>query len=163
LQTTRRICDAASEDKKRERITMSNVTLEQASSIIDTALATGREMGLKPLTFAVLDAGGHLVAMKREDKSSLLRFDIASGKAWGALGMGASTRSMSGRYENNPGFFGAVTVLADGRMPTSPGGVLLLDGNGDVIGAVGASGDSGDNDEKCVFAGIKAAGLIAGD
>ena len=142
---------------------MSNVTLEQASSIIDTALATGREMGLKPLTFAVLDAGGHLVAMKREDKSSLLRFDIASGKAWGALGMGASTRSMSDRYENNPGFFGAVTVLADGRMPTSPGGVLLLDGNGDVIGAVGASGDSGDNDEKCVFAGIEAAGLMAGD
>jgi len=142
---------------------MSNVTLEQAATIIDTALSAGRKMGLAPLTFAVLDAGGHLVAMKREDKSSLLRFDIASGKAWGALGMGASTRAMGGRYERNPGFFGAVAILADGRMPTSPGGVLILDSDGDVIGAVGASGDSGDNDEKCVLTGIEAAGLVAGD
>ena len=141
---------------------MSNVTLEQASTIIDTALATGRELNLKPLTFTVLDAGGHLVAMKREDKSSLLRFDIASGKAWGSLGMGASTRAMGGRYERNPGFFGAVAVLADGRMPLSPGGVLILDEKDEVIGAVGASGDSGDNDEKCVMAGIEAAGLKSG-
>lgn len=141
---------------------MSNVTLEQASTIIDTALATGRELGLKPLTFTVLDAGGHLVAMKREDKSSLLRFDIAAGKAWGALGMGISTRAMGGRFDGNPHFFGAVATLADGRILASPGGVLLLNGEGDVIGAVGASGDSGDNDEKCVLAGIEAAGLKAG-
>jgi uncharacterized protein GlcG (DUF336 family) len=141
---------------------MSNVTLEQASIIIDTALATGREMGLKPLTFAVLDSGGHLVAMKREDKSSLLRFDIAAGKAWGALGMGLSTRAMAGRFDANPHFFGAVATLADGRILSSPGGVLLCDSGGDVIGAVGASGDSGDNDEKCVLAGIEAAGLKAG-
>ena len=141
---------------------MSNVTLEQASTIIDTALATGREMGLKPLTFAVLDAGGHLVAMKREDKSSLLRHEIAAGKAWGALGMGISTRAMAGRFEGNPHFFGAVASLADGKILCSPGGVLLLDSNGDVIGAVGASGDSGDNDEKCVLAGIEAVGLKAG-
>ena len=141
---------------------MSNVTLEQASTVIDSALATGREMGLKPLTFAVLDAGGHLVAMKREDKSSLLRFDIASGKAWGALGIGISTRQMAGRFEANPHFFGAVAALADGKILSSPGGVILLNSDGDVIGAVGASGDSGDNDEKCVLAGIEAAGLKAG-
>ena len=141
---------------------MPNVTLEQASTIIDTGLAVGRELGLKPLTFAVLDAGGHLVAMKREDKSSLLRHDIASGKAWGALGMGMSTRQMAGRFEGNPNFFGAVASLADGKMLCSPGGVLLYDSNGDIIGAVGASGDSGDNDEKCVLAGIEAAGLTAG-
>lgn len=140
---------------------MSNVTLEQASKIIDVALATGRELGLKPLTVAVLDAGGHLVAMKREDKSSLLRFQVASGKAWGALGMGITTRQMAGRFEGNPHFFGAVAALADGRMLCSPGGVLIYDANGDVIGAVGASGDSGDNDEKCVLAGIEAAGLSA--
>ena len=141
---------------------MANVTLEQASIIIDTALAVGRELGLKPLTFAVLDAGGHLVAMKREDKSSLLRHEIAAGKAWGALGIGISTRQMAGRFEANPHFFGAVAGLADGRILNSPGGVLLHDSNGDVIGAVGGSGDTGDNDEKCVLAGIEAAGLTAG-
>lgn len=142
---------------------MSTITLDQASTIIDTALATGREMDLKPLTVAVLDSGGHLIAMKREDKSSLLRYDIAAGKAWGSLGMGISTRQMKGRFEGNPHFFGAIASLADGRMLCSPGGVLVHDANGDVIGAVGASGDTGDNDEKCILTGIEAAGLKAGD
>ena len=140
---------------------MSNVTLEQASTIIDTALAKGRELNLKPLTFAVLDAGGHLVAFKREDKSSLLRGDIASGKAWGALGMGSSTRILGERAAGNPSFFGALSYLSGGRILTSPGGVLIQDDAGDVIGAVGASGDSGANDEACVIAGIEAAGLKA--
>jgi uncharacterized protein GlcG (DUF336 family) len=142
---------------------MSDITLAQASTIIDTALAAGRAAELKPLTVAVLDSGGHLIAMKREDKSSLLRYDIAAGKAWGSLGMGISTRQMKGRFEGNPHFFGAIASLADGRMLCSPGGVLVLDGDGDVIGAVGASGDTGDNDEKCILAGIEAAGLKAGD
>lgn len=142
---------------------MSNITLEQASVIIDTALAAGREQDLKPLTVAVLDSGGHLIAMKREDKSSLLRYEIAAGKAWGSLGMGISTRQMKGRFEGNPHFFGAIASLADGRMLCSPGGVLVHDSSGDVIGAVGASGDTGDNDEGCILAGIEAAGLKAGD
>ena len=142
---------------------MSNITLDQASTIIDTTLATGRDMDLKPLTVAVLDAGGHLIAMKREDKSGLLRYDVAAGKAWGALGIGMSTRQMKGRFEGNPHFFGAMASLADGRMLCSPGGVLVMDANGDVIGSVGASGDTGDNDEKCVLAGIEAAGLSAGE
>ena len=138
---------------------MANVTLEQASTIIDTAIARGRELGLQPLTVAVLDSGGHLVAFKREDKSSFLRPQIAMGKAWGCLGMGFSTRRLIERFKGNPAFFGAISDLADGRMLASPGGVLIRDPSGEVIGSAGASGDSGDNDEKCVIAGIEAAGL----
>jgi len=140
---------------------MSNITLDQASTIIEAALAKGREMDLKPLTFAVLDAGGHLVAFKREDKSSLLRGDIASGKAWGSLGMGTSTRTLGERAAGNPSFFGALSDLSGGKILTSPGGVLVQDTEGKTIGAVGASGDSGANDEACVIAGIEAAGLVA--
>ncbi|MBK18771.1 MAG: GlcG protein [Rhodospirillaceae bacterium] len=140
---------------------MSNITLEQASTIIDAALAKGREMDLKPLTFAVLDAGGHLVAFKREDKSSLLRGDIASGKAWGALGMGFSSRAIGERAAQAPAFFSALSDLSGGKMLTSPGGVLVQNQDGDIIGAVGASGDTGPNDETCVIAGIEAAGLTA--
>jgi len=141
---------------------MSNITLDQASTIIDAALAKGREMNLKPLTFSVLDAGGHLVAFKREDRSSLLRGDIASGKAWGSLGMGTSTRTLGERAAGNPSFFGALSDLSGGKILTSPGGVLVKNSEGEIIGAVGASGDSGANDEACVIAGIEAAGLVAG-
>ena len=140
---------------------MSNITLDQAATIIDAALAKGREMNLKPLTFSVLDSGGHLVAFKREDKSSLLRGDIASGKAWGSLGMGTSTRTLGERAAGNPSFFGALSDLSGGKILTSPGGVLVQDSEGETIGAVGASGDSGANDEACVIAGIEAAGLVA--
>jgi len=140
---------------------MSNITLEHASIIVDAALAKGREMGLNPLTFAVLDSGGHLVAFKREDKSSLMRGDIASGKAWGALGMGFSTRKLGERAKGNPSFFSALSDLSGGKILTSPGGVLVQNKDGDVIGAVGASGDTGDNDEQCVIVGIEAAGLTA--
>ena len=140
---------------------MSNITLDQASTIVDAALAKGREMNLKPLTFSVLDAGGLLVAFKREDKSSLLRGDIASGKAWGSLGMGTSTRTLGERAAGNPSFFGALSDLSGGKILTSPGGVLVQDTEGEIIGAVGASGASGASDEACVIAGIEAAGLIA--
>ena len=95
---------------------MSNITLEQASTIVDAALAKGREMDLKPLTFAVLDAGGHLVAFKREDKSSLLRGDIASGKAWGSLGMGASTRTLGERAAGIRAFSVRFQILAAARF-----------------------------------------------
>jgi uncharacterized protein GlcG (DUF336 family) len=140
---------------------MSNITLEQASTIVDAALAKGREMDLKPLTFAVLDAGGHMVAFKREDKSSLMRGDIASGKAWGALGMGTSTRTLGERAAGNPSFFSALSDLSGGKILTSPGGVLVRNAEGDIIGAVGASGDTGANDEACVIVGIEAVGLTA--
>lgn len=86
---------------------MSSVSLDQASTIVDTALAKARETNCAPLTVAVLDAGGHLVAFKRQDKSGIVRFDIAFGKAWGALGMGFGSRTLAGRAAQNPGFFGA--------------------------------------------------------
>ena len=118
-------------------------------------------MNLAPLTVAVLDAGGHLVAFKREDKSGILRHDIAHGKAWGALGMGFGSRTLSERAANTPQFFSALYAASGGRMVPAPGGVLIRDAGGDVIGAVGISGDVSDKDEACAIAGIEAAGLVA--
>jgi uncharacterized protein GlcG (DUF336 family) len=140
---------------------MSNVTLAQASTIVDTALKKGRETGCAPLTVAVLDAGGHLVAFKREDKSGILRFDIATGKAWGALGMGFGSRALAERAAKNPAFITALVAASDGRVVPNPGGVLIRDAAGDVIGAVGISGDTADKDEVCCIAGVEAAGLKA--
>jgi uncharacterized protein GlcG (DUF336 family) len=138
---------------------MPSLTLAQASTILDVALKTGREGKFQPLSVAVLDAGGHLVAFKREDKSGILRFDIAFGKAWGALGMGFGSRNLAGRAAKTPQFFTMLAAASGGRMITNPGGVLIRDAAGDVIGAVGISGDNADNDEKCALAGIAAAGL----
>src|SRR5216683_519040 len=118
---------------------MSSLTLAQASTIVDVALKKGRETNCAPLTVAVLDAGGHLVAFKREDRSGILRPDIAAGKAWGALGMGFGTRNLAGRAKSLPQFFGALADLADGRVLPVPGGVLVRDQGQQVIGAVGAS------------------------
>jgi uncharacterized protein GlcG (DUF336 family) len=109
----------------------------------------------------VLDAGGHLVAFKREDKSGILRFEIAFGKAWGALGMGFGSRTLAGRVNRSQMFFTALAAASDGRFVPVTGGVLVRDAAGDVIGAVGISGDTSDNDEKCAIAGIAAAGLKA--
>ena len=138
-----------------------SVTLAQASTIVDTALKKGREMQFQPLTVAVLDAGGHLVAFKREDKSGILRFDIAFGKAWGALGMGFGSRTLAERAANTPQFFTMLAAASGGRIVTNPGGVLIRDGAGDIIGAVGISGDTSENDELCAIGGIEAAGLKA--
>ena len=138
-----------------------SVTLAQASIIVDVALKKGRETNCAPLTVAVLDAGGHLVAFKREDKSGILRYDIAYGKAWGALGMGFGSRELSERAGKNPVFFGALAVIAQGRFVPVPGGVLIKAADGAVLGAVGISGDTSDKDETCAVAGIEAAGLKA--
>jgi len=135
------------------------VTLAQASTIVDTALEKGREMNCAPLTVAVLDSGGHLVAFKRQDKSGLLRFDIAFGKAWGALGMGFGSRTLAARAAKTPMFFTALAAASGGRMVTNPGGVLIRTAVGDIVGAVGISGDTSDRDEACAIAGIEAAGL----
>src|SRR5262245_43198336 len=140
---------------------MSIVNLAQASTIVDAALKKGRETNCAPLTVAVLDAGGHLVALKREDKSGILRFDIAYGKAWGALGMGFGSRTLAERAANTPQFFNMLAAASGGRMVSNPGGVLIRDGSGDVIGAVGISGDTSEKDEACAIAGIEAAGLKA--
>jgi uncharacterized protein GlcG (DUF336 family) len=140
---------------------MSSVTLAQASTIVDVALKKGRESNFAPLSVAVLDAGGHLVAFKREDKSGILRFDIAFGKAWGSLGMGLGARTLAERAANTPQFFTMLAAASGGRIVTNPGGVLIRDAAGDVIGAVGISGDTSDNDEICAIAGIEAASLKA--
>ena len=137
------------------------LTLAQASTIVDVALKTGRDNKFAPLSVAVLDAGGHLVAFKREDKSGILRFDIAFGKAWGALGMGLGSRTLAGRAPKQPAFFTALSATSGGRLIPAPSGVLIRDKDGDVVGAVGISGDTSDNDEKCAIAGIAAAGLTA--
>ena len=139
---------------------MSNVTLAQASIIVDQALAKGRELKLHPLTVVVLDAGGHLVAMKREDKSGILRTQIATGKAWGTLGMGFGGREFARRVvAGGTAFIQALTVASGGRIVPVPGGVLIRDGAGEIIGSVGISGDTSDKDEACAVHGIKEAGL----
>ena len=135
--------------------------LSQASVIVDAALAHARSSGLAPMTVAVLDPGGHLVALKREDSSGILRVEVAVGKAWGVLAMGWPGREALRRAEGMPQFLSAVTTLAGGRLLPVAGGVpVRADGN-DVIGAVGVSGDTSDNDEACAVAGIEAAGLNA--
>ncbi|WP_117196010.1 GlcG/HbpS family heme-binding protein [Rhizobium terrae] len=135
--------------------------LTDASTIIDTALAEGRARSLAPLAVAVLDAGGHLVAYKREDGAGIVRFDIAYGKAWGSLGMGFGTRELTERAAKNPAFITVLASVSAGRMVPSPGGVLILDTQGIVVGAVGISGDIGDNDELCAIAGIEKASFRA--
>ncbi len=140
---------------------MTVLTLAQASQIVDTALARGRELKLAPLTVVVLDAGGHLKAAKREDNSSLLRENIAMGKAWGVLGMGFGGRELARRVAKAPAFFGALSDMSGGRMVPVPGGVLIRGADGTLLGSVGISGDTSEKDEDCAVAGIKAAGLVS--
>ena len=136
------------------------MTLEIANTLADAALKAGREHKFMPLVVAVLDAGGHLVAFQREDGAGILRFDIAYGKAWGALGMGFGSRELFNRTQANPTFMAALSTVAGGRLVPVPSGVLILEG-GKVIGAVGVSGDNSDNDEVCALAGIAAVSLEA--
>jgi uncharacterized protein GlcG (DUF336 family) len=140
-----------------------SLTLAQARVIIDAALAKGRADAAQPLAVVVLDAGAHPVACAREDGASLFRFDIAKAKASGALGMGADTRVIAGRAASNPVFFQSVVAVIGGQLALSPGGALIREMEGAVIGAVGISGDTGDCDEACAIAGILAAGLSHGD
>ncbi len=134
------------------------LTLAAANLIVEAALRQGRSRKLAPLTVCVLDAGGHLVAFQREDRSGILRFDVAFGKAWGALGMGFGSRELASRAEANPVFIATLAAASGGRLIPVPGGVLVLSG-AEVIGAVGISGDVSDQDEACALAGITAAGL----
>jgi uncharacterized protein GlcG (DUF336 family) len=134
------------------------LTIEKASTIVDQALAKAREMKIRPLCVAVLDEGGNLRALKRDDGASILRPQIAIGKAWGAIGMGESSRSLGERLKERPAFLGALSDMSGGKVVPVAGGVLILDGN-TIIGAAGASGGTADEDEACVVAGIKAAGL----
>src|SRR5258708_11779143 len=116
---------------------MTSLSLHQAEAIVDAGLDRARELGLKPLTIAVLDAGGHLVALKRQDRSGILRPKIAQGKAWGALGMGLGGRALAQRAEMAPAFFTALASTSGGQVIPVPGGVLIRDADGEIIGAVG--------------------------
>jgi uncharacterized protein GlcG (DUF336 family) len=132
--------------------------LEKASAIMDEALKVGRQEGLLPLTVVVLDSGGHMVAVKREDGSGIFRIEVANAKAYGALGMGVSTRLMGQRLADRPVFGTALNGLSDGRWVPVPGGVLIRDDKGFVIGSVGISGDTSYRDEFAAINAVKAAG-----
>lgn len=137
------------------------INLEQARAVIAAVRAKGREMALNPLTVVVLDAGGHLVAMEREDGSGYGRPDIAGGKAAGALAMGISSRKLGEMAADRPQFMAALSAAWQGRLIPAAGGVLIRDAAGTLLGAVGVSGDLSDKDEEAALAGIAAAGLVA--
>ena len=139
---------------------MNSISLDQASLMADQALGKGRSSKFAPLTVAVLDVGGQLKVLKREDNCSLLRPEIAIGKAWGVLGMGFGGRELARRAELVPTFFTALNAMSNGRMVPVAGGVLIRNSDGQVVGAIGISGDTSDNDEICAVHGVKAAGLI---
>jgi uncharacterized protein GlcG (DUF336 family) len=138
------------------------LTLEKANLIIQTAIAKARELKMAPLTVVVLDAAGHLKAMQREDGASMIRQEIATAKAWGAVSMGVSSRSLAGVAVQRPDFMNSLITLSQGKVMPVPGGVLIRDKDNQLIGAVGISGDVSDQDERCAIAGIEAAGFVAG-
>ena len=135
-----------------------SMPLALAEAIANGAIAAGRDVGLLPLTVAVLDAGGVLVVLKREDGSGVLRGDIAIGKAWGALGMGISSRTIRDRLKERPAFQSALAAASDGRFIPVPGGVLVLNDKDEVIGAVGISGDASDKDEYAAVTAVQRVG-----
>jgi uncharacterized protein GlcG (DUF336 family) len=141
---------------------MTQLTLQQANQIIAAALAKSKESGYQPMGIAVLDASGSLKAFASEDGASMFRFDIARAKAWGAVGMGVSSRTLAQRAKDNPNFFVSLAATADGKFLAQPGAVVIKDAQGKVLGAVGASGGTGDEDEAICMAGVAAVGLVAG-
>lgn len=144
---------------------MTQLTLEQANRLIAAALAKAREMAMPPLGVAVVDHGGHLVSLQREDGLAFLRVQVCQAKAWGAVAMHSHTRDIALRYEKggrDTGFIDQLNDLSGGRMVPLPGGVLIRDANNEIIGAVGVAGGQSELDETCAIAGIEAIGLVAG-
>lgn len=136
-----------------------SLTLDQAQRLLAAALARSRERGFKPMAVAVLDGTGHLKAFVSEDGASMFRFDVARAKAWGAVGMGVASRALAERARDNPNFFVSLSATAQGRFLPQTGAVVIKDAAGTVIGAVGASGGTGDEDELICIAGVEAVGL----
>lgn len=136
------------------------LTLTTAQKLADLCLTRAQQMALKPLTVAVVDAAGQLVVLLRQDGTSLMRPDIAQGKAKGAVGMGLGSRALYNRAQQQPYFIQSMNALAGGSLVPVPGGVLIRD-QGDIIGAIGITGDSSDNDEACAIHAITALGLVA--
>ena len=139
---------------------MTLFTLDQANLIADKALEKAHSSGFQPQTVAILDAGGQIKVIKRSDGASLLRPEIAFGKAWGVLGMGFGGRDLARRAEQAPAFFNALMAMSNGRMVPVAGGDLICNDKKEIIGSIGIRGDTSDNDEICAVAGVKAAGLI---
>ncbi|MCG4455726.1 MULTISPECIES: heme-binding protein [unclassified Pseudomonas] len=140
---------------------MSVLNLHTATTISNHALVLGRKLSAAPLTVAVLDAGGHLISLQREDGASPLRPQIAIGKAWGAVALGKGSRAIAADAQQRPAFIGALNNLADGKLVPAPGGVLIRDEQGEVIGAIGITGDTSDIDEQCAIGAVQAVGLKA--
>ena len=141
---------------------MTDITLDQANRLISASLAHARSLKLPPMSVAVLDSGGHLKAMSREDGQSFLRARICQSKAWASLGLGVHSRQIAERYEKggrDEAFINSLNALADGQVTPLPGGLLIRDEQGRIIGAVGITGASPDDDERCAVAGIEAIGL----
>jgi uncharacterized protein GlcG (DUF336 family) len=140
---------------------LSRITLEQANKVIVGAFAKGKELGLKPLSVAVLDAGGHLIAFQRQDGASTLRYQIAAAKAAGALALGISSRKIGDMAADRPIFVASLGPISPQGVVPAAGGIIVTDNEGLPIGAVGTTGDTSDNDELCTLAGLIAAGLSA--
>jgi len=136
------------------------LSLKDAQKIIELALQHGRKLDLMPLTAAVLDAGGHTIVLAREDGASNLRPEIAHAKAFGSLSLGIGSRAIFDRAEQQAFFIQSVNALANGALVPSPGGVLIRK-NGLVVGAMGVTGDTGDNDEICAIFAINSTGFDA--
>lgn len=138
---------------------MSKLTLQQANIIIEKALAKGREMKIKPLGVVVLDDSGNIKSAQREDGASMFRLDVAKGKAWASVAMGASSRALAKRAKDNPNFFVTLAATAEGKFLPQTGGVLIKNAQGEILGAAGASGGTGEEDEACCIFGIEQAKL----
>jgi uncharacterized protein GlcG (DUF336 family) len=140
---------------------VARLTLKQANTIIEKGLAKAREMKIKPLAIVVLDDSGNIVSAQREDGASMFRMDVAKGKAWGAVAMGASSKALANRAKSNPNFFLTLATTAGGKFLPQTGAALIKDKDGAIIGSAGASGGTGEEDEACCVAGIEASGLVA--
>ena len=140
---------------------MAKLTLKQANTIIEKAFAKAAEMKIKPLGVVVIDDGGNVVSAQRQDGASMFRLDIARGKAWASVAMGASSRALSKRAQSNPNFFVTLAATAGGKFLPQTGGVLIKSAQGEILGAAGGSGGTGEEDEACCAYGIEQAGLVA--
>ena len=140
---------------------MHRLNLAQANALIEAAFAKGAELSLKPLTVTIHDPGGHLIACQRQDGASTMRVRLAGGKACGALALGVSSRTIGKMAEERPHFVASVRELGEGGMVPVAGGVIVCDADGTVLGAVGVTGDTSDNDEACALAAIESVGLTA--
>jgi uncharacterized protein GlcG (DUF336 family) len=140
---------------------MTALSLDQASDIVDAALSKARELELRPVTVTVLDPGGHPVIVKREDGCGILRPQIAHAKAWGCLGTGQGGAVGARHATRDPSFFVALAAISEGRIASSRGGALIRDKEGNLLGAIGISGDRPENDEACALAGVESVSLVA--